>query len=226
MSTAGTPSRAAATSGRLVLPQTVRTVVFDVVGTLVEPWPAVPVAYRDVARRHGIERDADEIRSRFAIAWRRQEALDAAALPAHATSRDRERERWSAIVTDVFESHPAAVAIFSDLWDHFGRPESWRPLPRGRELAAQAVEAGLDIALASNFDERLHGIAAAVDPLCWARHVFASSELGWRKPAIEFFRTVEARLGCLPHELVLIGDDPQLDFAAALRAGWHAQGIA
>jgi putative hydrolase of the HAD superfamily len=208
-----------------VFPQAVRAVVFDVVGTLVEPWPAVPVAYRDAARRHGIERDVDEIRGRFAAAWKKQESIDAAATPPHVTSPAREEERWRSIVADVFESHPAVDAIFADLWDHFGRPESWRPLSRGRDLVARAVDAGLEIALASNFDTRLHGIAAVVEPLSTARHVFASSELGWRKPAVEFFRTVESRLGCRPDELMLIGDDPQLDVAAASRAGWHAHGI-
>jgi len=225
VSTAGTPHRSAVTPGGVVLPRDVRVVVFDVVGTLVEPWPTVPLAYRDAARRHGIERDADEIRTRFSAAWKRQEALDAAAQPPHATSPDREQDRWRSIVADVFESHAAAEVIFADLWDHFGRPESWRPLPEGRAVAEMALEAGLDVALASNFDARLHAIAAVVEPLSWARHVFASSELGWRKPATEFFRAVESRLGFQPHELLLVGDDPQLDLAAAIRAGWHAHGI-
>ena len=121
-----------------MLPQAVRAVVFDVVGTLVEPWPAVPVAYRDAARRHGIERDVDEIRGRFAAAWKKQESIDAAATPAHVTSPAREEARWRSIVADVFESHVAADAIFADLWDHFGRPEAWRPLSRGRDLVSQA----------------------------------------------------------------------------------------
>ena len=61
------------------------------------------------------------------------------------------------------------------------------------------------------------------EPLTLAEHVFASSELGWRKPSAEFFRAVERRLGRKPHELLLVGDDPELDVAAARRAGWHAR---
>ena len=212
-------------SGGLAIPADVRVVVFDVVGTLVEPWPPVPQAYRDVARRHGIEREIEELRRGFAAAWRRQEALDAAARPAHATSRERERDRWRSIVFDVFAHASASDAIFADLWEHFGRPESWRPLATGSELARSALAAGLEIALASNFDERLHAVAAAVEPLSWATHVFASSELGWRKPAPEFFRMIEGRLGLRPHELLLVGDDPQLDIVAASQAGWHARSI-
>jgi putative hydrolase of the HAD superfamily len=203
-------------------PAGVRAVAFDAVGTLVEPWPPVGEAYAVAGCRHGITLDADTARSRFRAAWRRQELADAAATPAFATSRHRERERWRAIVTDVFGETPATAAIFADLWEHFGRPEAWRTLPDGADLVRAAADAGCVVALASNFDERLLAIAPHLEVLSQADHVFASSELGWRKPAPEFFRRVEQLLGCEPHELVLVGDDPALDVAAALAAGWRA----
>ncbi|MFM8709163.1 MAG: HAD family hydrolase [Planctomycetia bacterium] len=207
-------------------PAGVSVVVFDVVGTLIEPSPSVAVAYQRAAARHGIERDPHDIQRRFTAAWRRQEAVDAAARPAFATSRDREAERWRAIVEEVFEGTAAAASIFADLWEHFGRVEAWRPLDRGRELVRAAVEAQMTVALASNFDERLLAIAGQVEPLSWVPHVFPSSEIGWRKPAPEFFRWLERRLGCTPAEALLVGDDPDLDVAAARRAGWRALGIA
>lgn len=206
---------------RLPLPAGVRAVVFDVVGTLVEPQPVVAVAYQRAAARHGIERGADEIARGFREAWRRQEAFDAAAALPFATSRERERERWRAIVADVFPDVACADAIFADLWDHFGTPSAWRPTAAGPGLVRDALDAGLVVALASNFDERLLAIAPRLAPLDAAAYVFASSELGWRKPAVEFFRRVEERLGCGPRELLLVGDDPELDVAAGRRAGWH-----
>jgi putative hydrolase of the HAD superfamily len=204
-----------------MFPAAARAIVFDVVGTLVEPAPAVADAYRAAALRYGIDQDAADIGRRFRAAWRRQETLDAAAIPAFATSGTRERERWRAIVADVFDATPQSDAIFDELWTHFGRPGAWRPIPAGRDLVRAARDAGLTVALASNFDERLFGIATVIEPLSWADHVFASSELGWRKPSAEFFRTVEHRLGRSPTELVLVGDDPELDIAAGRRAGWH-----
>jgi putative hydrolase of the HAD superfamily len=206
-------------------PPGLRAVVFDVVHTLVEPWPTVAVAYHEAGRRHGIELDPAEIQARFRAAWRRQEDLDAAGSPPFATSRGRELDRWRQIVTEVFAGAGDTDRIFADLWEHFGRPDSWRPVPVGRELVVAARAAGLPVALASNFDERLLGLAAAVEPLTLADHVFASSELGWRKPSAEFFRAVERRLGLRPEELLLVGDDPELDIAAARRAGWHAHAL-
>lgn len=199
--------------------------VFDVVGTLVEPWPRVSRAYAIAGRRHGIELAEDLIAERFAEAWRRQEGIDAAGTPPFATSRTREVERWRSVVEDVFDHVPASAAIFADLWDHFARPEAWRPLPEGVRLVEEAKRSGAVIALASNFDERLLQIARRVEPLTLADHVFASSELGWRKPASQFFREVERRLGRSADELVLIGDDMALDIEAARRAGWQAVSI-
>ncbi|MFM9195992.1 MAG: HAD family hydrolase, partial [Planctomycetia bacterium] len=97
---------------------------------------------------------------------------------------------------------------------------------RRRKHVRAAVEAQMTVALASNFDERLLAIAGQVEPLSWVPHVFPSSEIGWRKPAPEFFRWLERRLGCTPAEALLVGDDPDLDVAAARRAGWRALGIA
>ena len=206
-------------------PEGVKAVVFDVVGTLIEPRPSVAHAYQHAAARHGIERDPETIRRRFAAAWRRQEMIDAAATPAFATSRSREAERWRAIVEDVFDGVPASGTIFADLWEHFGRVEAWQPIPAGREFVRRALDAKATVALASNFDERLLEIAGRIEPLSWVHHVFASSEIGWRKPAPEFFRWVESRLGYEPTELLLVGDDPELDIAAGKRAGWHVLGV-
>ncbi len=203
----------------------VRMVVFDVVGTLVEPWPTVKRAYAVAGRRHGIELSEPMISRRFAAAWSRQEAIDAANRPAFATNREREMGRWRQIVEDVFEAVPQCEMIFHELWDHFGNPGSWRALPQGQLLLESAREAGCGIALASNFDERLLPLASAVEPLTFARHVFASSEVGWRKPAPEFFQAVATRLACAPGELLLVGDDPRLDLAAARAAGWRAVAV-
>jgi len=223
--TEDTAGRVAEFGPALVPPAGVRAVVFDVVGTLVEPHPSVAVAYQRAAARHGVERGVAEIDGLFRAAWRRQEAVDAAAATPFATDRARERERWRAIVLDVFPDVPAAAAIFDELWEHFGRPASWRPTTHGPALVRQVLDAGLTVALASNFDERLLAIAGHVEPLSLVPHVFASSELGWRKPAPEFFRSVERRLGFGPPELLLVGDDPELDLAAGRRAGWHVHGV-
>ncbi len=203
-------------------PAGVRLVAFDVVGTLLVPTPSVAEAYRRVAARHGIERSCELLRKRFREAWREQERIDAESSPAFATSRERERERWRRIVVEVFEHAPEAERIFKELWDHFGSPAAWSASPHGGRLLAAADAAGLEIVLASNFDERLLEIAPAIPLLARAERVFASSEIGWRKPSPAFFRFIERATGRQPGEILMVGDDAQLDAAAARRAGWQA----
>jgi putative hydrolase of the HAD superfamily len=125
-------------------------------------------------------------------------------------------------VTDVFGPGGATAAIFADLWAHFALPASWRTVRRGATLAQAAIDAGLVVAVASNFDERLLAIAPHLDPLARAAAVFPSSEIGWRKPAAEFFRHLERRLERRPDQLLYVGDDPDLDVTAAANAGWQS----
>jgi putative hydrolase of the HAD superfamily len=203
----------------------VDTVVFDVVGTLLEPAPSVSEAYKKSSEKFGVTLSSSEIAKRFSIAWERQESLDAQNNPAFSTSRSREYERWQQIVCDVFEDSPAAGNIFEDLWIHFGKPSSWQPVEQGCRLLEAVRESGIDVAVASNFDERLLPLAKHVEPLISIEKIFASSELGWRKPAPQFFQAVESRLEKEPDQLLLVGDDPRLDIAAANAAGWKSMRI-
>ena len=200
----------------------VDTVVFDVVGTLLEPSPSVAKAYKNSAETLGVTLPEADISKRFSVAWEKQEFFDSQQRPAFRTSRRREYERWKQIVCEVFAGYTVAEKIFEDLWLHFGKPSSWRPVAQGCQLLEAAREAGLKVAVASNFDERLLPLAQCVEPLIGIENIFASSEIGWRKPAVEFFRTVESRLGKDPRQLLLIGDDPRLDIAAAQTAGWKS----
>lgn len=203
----------------------VDTVVFDVVGTLLEPAPSVSEAYKNSAAKCGLSLSAREISQRFSVAWEKQEALDAQNKPAFSTHRRREYDRWRQIVFDVFEASPAADKIFDDLWIHFGKPSSWQPVDQGCRLLETVREFGIEVAVASNFDERLLELAKHVEPLNGIEKIFASSELGWRKPAPQFFQAVESRLQKEPESLLLIGDDPRLDIAAAKAAGWKSMRI-
>ena len=78
-------------------PPGVRAVVFDVVHTLVEPWPSVAVAYHEAGVRHGVNLDPTVIQPRFRAAWRRQEEIDAANTP---SLRHRPRPRSRPVAAD------------------------------------------------------------------------------------------------------------------------------
>ncbi len=79
------------------------------------------------------------------------------------------------------------------------------------------------MALASNFDARLHGICAALPPLDVIDRRFVSSEVAWRKPRREFFAAVGEQLQLPPDEILLVGDDLENDYLGARVAAWQAR---
>ena len=199
----------------------IRAVVFDAVGTLIQPRPPAHEIYAAVGQRHGSRHHSGTIRRRFVAAFARQEQIDRA----HdwQTSEARERRRWRDIVHEVLDDAGNPEACFEELFAHFGRAQAWSCAagtgPVLRELCAR----GYVLALASNYDSRLHAVAAQIadlQPL--RRRIYISSELGWRKPSPRFFAAVAAHLSVKPEQLLHVGDDRENDFEGARSAGLHA----
>jgi putative hydrolase of the HAD superfamily len=200
-------------------------VLFDAVGTLIAPHPSVAEAYHAAGLRFGSSLTVDSIRLRFRSAFTHQETQDS--LAAHRTSEPRERERWRAIIAEVFHDVPDTEDLFETLWDHFAQPAHWRIYDDVADCCEKLTQAGYVIGIASNFDARLDGICSSHTPfaacgLAATAKLFVSSRIGHKKPSLEFFRAIERSLESPPEQIVLVGDDLENDFHAARRAGWQA----
>lgn len=196
-------------------------VLFDAVGTLLHARPRVAEIYSTVGRRYGIELSEAEIAERFARAFARQEHVDRRWM-AGRTSHEREVARWRHIVRQVFGRQTAHEAMFAELWGHFGSAGSWQLDPAAEPMWRRLTKAGYVLGIASNFDGRLLEICRRVTPLAECPRIFVSSELGWKKPSLGFFRTIEERLGLPADRITLVGDDVENDYRAARAAGWQA----
>lgn len=196
---------------------TIRCILFDAVGTLIEPHPPVAEAYGRAGKRFGSRLSQGEIAARFRAAWAEDGGRRVA------TSEPAERERWRRIVRSIFDDLPADAGeeLFQALWEHFAQPNHWRLFPDVAPAWSAISALGLPIGVASNFDARLRSIAAAHPPLATCPTWFISSEVGWAKPAREFYAAVEARLQLNPAEILLIGDDLENDVLAPRRRGWN-----
>lgn len=199
----------------------IRCVLFDAVGTLIYPCPPVSAAYGAVARRHGSSLSEFEIGERFREAFLRQEAIDAG-VNGLRTDEERELRRWRAIVAETLCDLRDSTGAFEELWQHFLLVASWRLFDDVCAVWQVLEERGYRLGIASNFDGRLWHICHSLPPLDRCPDVFVSSELGVRKPAVEFFRRVEERLQLTGEEILLVGDDWNNDYLAARNAGWHA----
>jgi putative hydrolase of the HAD superfamily len=192
--------------------------VFDAVGTLIRPVEPVAASYQRFGQQWGSGLDEDEIGRRFRIHMPR--IFDAR--PEWHSSEAQERDRWRRLVETIFTDLPQSGILFERLWEYYGLPSSWELYDDVPVTIEWLMNRGCPFAIASNFDSRLISICQGIKLLADAGNVFCSSGIGFMKPAAEFYATVARRSGCLPHQLVMIGDNREADVLGARRAGWRA----
>ncbi|MGE3821414.1 MAG: HAD family hydrolase [Isosphaeraceae bacterium] len=198
-----------------------RCVVLDAVGTLIEPFPSVSEAYVTSANRQGIALDRDVVRERFHRAFRKDESSEG--LGAWTTDEATEVRRWRRIVAEVLPELPDPDRGFADLWEHFGRPSSWRCFPDVPEFLRRANASRLILRIASNFDGRLRTVIRGLPEVsALADRLWISSEVGRRKPHPEFYQSVIHGLGTSPEAGLWVGDDPENDVLGPRRAGFRS----
>ena len=204
----------------------IQAVVFDAVGTLIYPSPGVSVAYRSYILQHcGFEADPDSVAHAVSAAMTSRSTEDHLT-----TSEHQEYEFWLQVLRTVCEfseqpvSEQQIAECFDNLYQHFSKPDSWRLFPEVTETMEFIRSLNLPIALASNFDKRLHPVCDGLPPLqdCPVRVV--SSEIGFRKPSADFYQAVCQHLQLPAEQILMVGDDLTNDIIGAtscgLRAAW------
>ncbi|MBC8351180.1 MAG: HAD-IA family hydrolase [Planctomycetes bacterium] len=195
--------------------KSVRAVVFDAVGTLIYPDPSAAFVYCELGQQHGSKLSLDDIATNFGRAliqrpYKRQ------------TNEQSERDRWREIVAEVLADLSDTESLFHELWNHFAQPTSWAVYEEVTDVLADLNAQGFTTAIASNFDDRLLSLAGELTALHRVKEIFVSSQVGYTKPSIEFFRAIEAKLRLTPQQLLMVGDDMTNDFEGAAQAGWHS----
>jgi putative hydrolase of the HAD superfamily len=212
------------------LPRQIRWIGFDAVGTLIRPEPSVGEIYHRIGAKHGSRLTRDEIASRFREVFARLANSDEltcgcgdAGQGGH-TCEVREKQRWQTIVREVLDDVPGPDACFDELFAHFGRPQAWVCFPDVGPALSRLRQAGFRLAIASNFDSRLHPVMTRMPELKPVELCVVSSEVKARKPSARFFEALVAAAGCAASEILFVGDDPVNDVAAAKAAGlWALQ---
>jgi putative hydrolase of the HAD superfamily len=201
-----------------------KCIAFDAVGTIIHPTPAAAAVYFQVARRFGSQLGMEEIGRRFSKTFRDTEQgdLTAEAGVRLVTSESREKERWEQIVAVVIDDIPDTAACFAELFAHFARPGAWRCFDEVPAVLAGLKEAGYRLAIASNFDGRLHAVCDEIVALRTIDARIISSEVGIRKPHAGFFAALVQSAGCRPDEVLMVGDDYSNDIEGARSAGLEA----
>lgn len=192
-----------------------RYVALDFVGTVMAPKPSVGEVYHAIGAKHGSRLSVEEVTQRFRTAFAATEQQPAPETAADQdpwwTDEEAEFARWKKIVGLVLTDLPNPDVCFEELYDHFGKPESWQFFPDVPEGLERLRRGGLKIVLASNFDRRLHSVCAGYPELRELMPRIISSEVGARKPSARFFESLLQRVNCSPNEVLMVGDDLEND---------------
>jgi putative hydrolase of the HAD superfamily len=194
-------------------------VAFDAVGTLIYPEPSVSKAYWNVGQQFGSKLTLDEVRLRFQRAFQ-----DLAGGPRsdYSTSESEEFERWRQIVQVVLSDADDLDRCFEQLYAHFARSTAWRCFPDVAETLQSLVANGIDVFVASNFDERLDSLCDQLPELQPLRRRLISAQIGWHKPSQHFYSQLVRLADCAPAEILMVGDDWDNDVLAARNSGLAA----
>lgn len=195
--------------------------VLDAVGTLIEPVPSVSEAYVTSANRQGIALNPDVVRQRFRRAFQYDEFQEGQG--PLTTDEPTEFRRWRRVVAEVLPELPDPDLGFAELWEHFGKPTSWRCFPDVPVFLAKARADGLRLRIASNFDARLRAVVAGLPELAaLSDRLLISSEVGYRKPHPGFYQRVICDLEIASSATLWVGDDPENDVLGPRLAGFRS----
>ncbi len=201
-----------------------RAVLLDAVGTLLHLREPVGASYARLARQHGVVVPAERLDDAFRRVLRSAPPM---VFPGEPPARvpGLERAWWQDRVRETFRAADQSVrfrdfeAFFAAIFAHFARAGAWVPAANAREALETLRAHGRRLAVASNFDGRLHGILRGHGLSGCLDLVWLPGEAGCAKPDPRFLLGACRRLRVEPTEAVLVGDEPEQDLAAGRAAG-------
>lgn len=197
-----------------------RGLLLDAMGTLIQLRRSVGDNYAQVAQDHGIAVDAESIDAVFGEVLSQAPALAFTGLEAEALLT-AERQWWGDRIGETFAALQApepSQELRLALFDHFAQADQWQVYPDVEAQLRGWREAGLKLAVVSNFDRRLHGLLEQLALSELLDAVVVSSEAGAAKPDPRPFELALQALELPAAEVWHVGDSPE-DLAGARAAG-------
>ncbi|KAG6553741.1 hypothetical protein Mapa_004656 [Marchantia paleacea] len=183
----------------------------DVGGTLLETSKPVANIYADLGVKYGLKKSPDEIKTGFKKAF-------AAPWPERLRYEGDGKPFWRFAVATA--TGCSDETYFEELYQYFARGEAWKVSAGAQEALAQLRDAGVKLAVVSNFDSRLRPVLQDLQVYSLFDAIIVSSEIGFEKPARQIFEAALNELKVGAEQAVHVGDD-----ATADKAGAEALGI-
>jgi HAD superfamily hydrolase (TIGR01549 family) len=95
----------------------------------------------------------------------------------------------------------------------------WQLKPEVNALLEELKARGYHLILASNFDSNLGTILRRLEIQDFFCSFFVSAAIGVEKPSLQFYELIVNTLECKPQEIVMVGDDLNLDVFPSMAVG-------
>lgn len=192
-------------------PLAVEAVLFDVGGTLIEPWPSIGHIYAEVAAGFGgTSLDTERLNRQFLATWKAKGDF-------HYTP-----EHWKGIVIESFEGMmplESCLEMFPKLYQRFEDPDVWKVhedvMPALDDLASR----GFKLGIVSNWDTRLKPLLSRLRLDGFFDFVSVSCDIGFTKPSPVIFEHTIGKFGLPPERMLHVGDQKEEDVTGARDAG-------
>lgn len=201
----------------------IRAIVFDVGGTLIYPADPVGETYARFARKCGVKLSPEATTNAFREAFKSCSPRAKGGVPRNGDDRAWWKQVVAKSMIDKSFPDPAAFeTFFEDVYLHFARADAWGIYPEALEVLEALRDHGVELAVLSNWDARLHSVLDGCGLGEYLSNRFISAELGWEKPDPAIYRHVIESLRLQPGSVLSVGDDPKNDVEGPKRAGWQA----
>lgn len=192
-----------------------KALLVDAVGTLVIPSQPMAQIYRQIGEKYGVEYSEEEILNRYRRAYEQP----------WGRSRLRYvndgRPFWQYIVSS--STGCSDSQYFEELYNYYTTDKAWHLCDPNAEKVFMALrDAGVKIAVVSNFDTRLRPLLRALNRDHWFDAVAVSAEVAAEKPNPTIFLRACELLDVKPEDAVHVGDDRRNDIWGARDAGCDA----
>jgi putative hydrolase of the HAD superfamily len=105
------------------------------------------------------------------------------------------------------------------VYEYYFAPGSWKTFDDVMPMLDALKNAGIKMALVSNWDSSLHSIIEGLGMLHYFEVIIASADVKMHKPMPEIFELCLQQTGALPTQTLHVGDHLFADVAGAAKVG-------